>query len=324
MASRARFAIAFGVLLLPAVARASEPSAADRETARTLMADGRAKRDASDLKDALRAFQAADALMHVPTTAYEVAKTESMLGMLVEARDEALQIARSPAKPGEPAPFAEARVSAQKLADELEGRIPSIRVVVKNAPEGASVTIDDVVLPAVAVGLPRKLDPGAHAIVVKAGSAEKRLNVQVLEREAKDVPVDFAETSAPTSTSTPSETSSKKGPWMILGITGVAVGGAGLVLGAITGSMSLAQTNTIKDSCTGNICPPVLKDGSSTQSALSNARTLAAVSDVAFVAGGVLAAAGVAFIVVGSTSHGSSTAMEMRLGPGSLMLAGRF
>ncbi len=323
MASSLRLALVLAALLVPAVARAAEPSAADRETARTLMADGRAKRDANDLKTALRAFQAADALMHVPTTAYEVAKTESMLGMLVEARDEALQIARSPTKPGEPTPFADARAAAEKLADELEGRIPSIRVVVQNAPENVSVTIDDVTLPAVAVGLPRKLDPGPHAIVVKAGANEKRMNVEVLEREAKDVPIDFSATTA-TPLPEPHESAKGKGPWMALGITSVAIGGVGLALGAITGSMSLAQTNTIKDSCTGNTCPPVLKDGSSTASALSNAQTLATVSDVAFIAGGVLAAAGVAFIVVGSTSKKASMAMDLRLGPGSLMLAGRF
>lgn len=115
------------VLALPGLASAATPNAADRETARTYMTEGRKQRDENDLKAALRAFEAADAIMHVPTTGLEVAKTEAMLGQLVEGRDVALRVARSSPEPGEPAPFAEARAAARKLADELEGRIPSIR-----------------------------------------------------------------------------------------------------------------------------------------------------------------------------------------------------
>ena len=47
----------------------ADPSAADKETARALMNEGRTDRDKGDLKAAVKAFAAADALMHVPTTA---------------------------------------------------------------------------------------------------------------------------------------------------------------------------------------------------------------------------------------------------------------
>jgi hypothetical protein len=104
------------------------------------------------------------------------------------------------------------------------------------------------------------------------------------------------------------------------------VGGVGLALGAVTGSMSLAQTSTIKASCDGTtgVCSPTLKDGTSTQTAINNARTLATVSDVGLIAGGVIAAAGLVFIVVAATSKSSSTSAELRVGPGSIMLGGRF
>lgn len=348
MGSRAAL-FALAVFFASSLALA-EPTAADKETARTLMSEARQKRDANDLKAALRAFQAADAIMHVPTTSYEVAKTESMLGMLVEARDLALTTARSAVKPGEPPPFAEARASSQKLADELEGRIPSIRVVVKGA-ENATVTIDGEALPSVAIGLPRRLDPGSHAVIAKAGSNERRINVQVLEREAKEVPIDFAEpqqvvATNPTSTNTSTSTSTTststtntststnagadsgghKSPWLAIGITGLAVGGVGLAIGAVTGTMSLTQTSTIKQVCTNGLCQPQLKDGSSTQNAINNANTLAMISNITLIAGGVVAAAGVVFIVVAATSKSppSGASAELHLGPGSLMLSGRF
>src|SRR5260221_13091450 len=114
----------FALAIAPAVAWA-DPTAADRETARGLMKQGTAARDAGHLDEALKNFEAADAIMRVPTTAYEVAKTRAALGKLIEARDGALSIARSSAQPNEPAPFAEARTAAQKLSDDLEGRIPS-------------------------------------------------------------------------------------------------------------------------------------------------------------------------------------------------------
>jgi len=330
---------AFSVLMLlaPAVASA-DAGATDRDNARTYMSDGRTKREAGDLRGALRAFQAADALMHVPTTAFEVAKTEAELSMLIEAREDALQIARSQAKPGEPPPFAEARTSAQKLADDVEPRIPSIRLALKNG-DGATVLIDDVALPPVAIGLPRRLDPGTHLVVAKLGSLERRITVQVLEREAKEVPIDLSEaltttptttttiptTTVQTTTTTPERlpTSTSRGPWMAVGATTLAVGVGGLVVGAITGGLSLSQTSTIKSQCQpSGACPPTLSDGTVTQTALGNARTMAIVSDVGFIAGGVVAALGTVLVIVASSKK--PHAMAVRLGPGSFELSGQF
>src|SRR5438105_2853150 len=89
-------------LLLGAAAAGAEPNAADRENARRLMAEGRKKRDANDLARALQAFQAADALMHVPTTGLELAKTLAQMGRLAEAREKALAVVRTPETDGEP------------------------------------------------------------------------------------------------------------------------------------------------------------------------------------------------------------------------------
>ncbi|HEY1959661.1 MAG TPA: hypothetical protein VGH28_28825 [Polyangiaceae bacterium] len=314
-------------LLLPGLAWA-EPSAADRESARTYMAEGRKKRDENDLKAALRAFAAADAIMHVPTTGLEVAKTEVMLGQLVEARDEALRVSRSSPQPGEPAPFAEARATAQKMGDDLEARIPSIRVLLKNAPPGTTVTIDGATMPSVAVGLGRKLDPGNHVVVAAAGATERSINVQVLEREQKDVPIDLgapavvqapvnSEPTQPAPVTVIEPPPSPHKPWTAVGITTLALGGAGLALGAITGAMSISQTNEVKPQCTGTVCP------SSLQGKINSAETLATVSDIGFIAGGVLAAVGVVFVIIGAT-HGSQSHVALGAGPGSVMLSGSF
>jgi hypothetical protein len=316
----------------------ADPSAVDLENARTYMADGRAKRTAGDLAGALRAFQAADAIMHVPTTALEVARTESMLGKLIQARQDALDTAKSRVTPGEPAPFADARTAAQKLADDIAPRIPSIRVTIAGAgAQGAAVTIDEMTLPAVAIGLPRKVDPGAHVVVAKLGATERKVTIQVGEHETKDVPIELpgATETAPTVVTPPTTTTTtttnpppppptpvdapraKPDPVLPVGITVLSVGGAGIIVGAITGAMSLSQTNTIKSQCSGSVCPPSQSD------AISSARTLAIVSDVGFIAGGVLAALGSALVIV-AQAHKAPPHVMALIGPGGVGLAGTF
>lgn len=319
---------AIAAVLLASLANVAhaEPTAADRENARAYMADGRQKRDANDLKDALRAFEAADAIMHVPTTSFEVAKTRAMMGALIEARDELLRIARSAPIAGEPPPFAEARAASQKLADDLEARIPSVRVSVKNGAT-ATISIDGETLPTIALGLPRKLDPGTHVVVAKSGSVERRVSVQVLEREAKEVPIDFAELQ-PLVTIEPEQhpaivtTTTHKPPWLTVGIVGLATGAVGLAIGSVTGAMSLSQTSTIKSQCNGNACPPTLAGGQDTKAAISDAKTLALASDIAFIAGGVLAAVGATFVIIG-VSH-KSEHVALGVGPASFFLSGAF
>src|SRR3954469_7244655 len=100
---------AIAVVLLPATfaldAGAAEPKAAQKKIARGLLDEGRAKDERGDHKGPLESFRAADNLMHVPTTALEVARQEIALGLLVDARDTLLRVRRSPVNPGEPAVF---------------------------------------------------------------------------------------------------------------------------------------------------------------------------------------------------------------------------
>lgn len=306
-ASRSRFLFAGAVVLSwSVVGIAGEPTAADRETARELMKQGRAARDANDLKGALKNFEAADAIMHVPTTGYEVAKTRAMMGMLIEARDLALTVARSPARPDDPPPFAEARAAARRLESELEGRIPSIKI---GAPADAQVTIDGVKLPAALIGLPRKVNPGRHTIVVKSGARERSLEVEILERESRELNVNLDAPQPPKTAATPldvkapeSSTSAGKALPMVLTISGLGVAAAGAVIGSITGAMSISQTNTIKTECGGIVCPP------SRKGEIDSANTLALVSTISFVAAGVGAAVGAVGVVVVATKKPTTQA----------------
>src|SRR5271155_3196834 len=93
-------------MLVAGVAHA-QPTAADRETARTLLQQGREPRERGNQAEALKRFKGAYEIMHVPTTALELARAQVALGRLVEARDTIAAIRQIPERPGDPAPFKE-------------------------------------------------------------------------------------------------------------------------------------------------------------------------------------------------------------------------
>ncbi len=327
--------VALGLALAAGSAIAGEPSAADKETARGLMQSGRAARDKGDLKGALKAFTAADAIMHVPTTGLEVAKAQAALGLLVEARDTALRVTRFPQAANEPAPFKEARDAAAQLNDEVEARIPSLTVNVKGLPDGvtATVTVDDAALPSEVIGQPRKLDPGHHVVVGKAGGATDKKEIDIAERESKDVALDLTGASAgaaPTTTATETATAEqppppagRSGASKAMMIGGFGLAGVGVVAGTITGILSMTKTSSIKQSCTSNQCPP------STYGDIDTANTMATVSTISFIAGGVGAVVGVIGLFTGKPSEPAAPAPESAgvepwVGVGALGLKGRF
>jgi len=297
----------------------AEPTAADRETARSLMQEGRELREKGDLQGALKRFQAADGIMHVPTTALEVARTQATLGLLVEARDTIAAIRKTPAKANDPEPFAEARNRAEELDASLDGRVPSLTIKVDGAAAGETptITIDGVQVPAAAVGLPRRVDPGHHVVAAKTASSEGSAEVDVREKETKQVQVTLSASSTPgalpgkddSSAAPPNaeggsegeETTSHSPSWLTW--AGAGVGVAGIGVGAVTGLMSISKTSSLKDECPAKSCvtPQANKDRDS-------AFTLATISTVSFIAGGVGAAIAIGSIVLGHPEPSAATA----------------
>jgi hypothetical protein len=82
---------------------------------------------------------------------------------------------------------------------------------------------------------------------------------------------------------------------VIVAAVGFTVAGLGGGLGAVTGLMSLSKTSSVKSTCNGNVCPP------SSAGDISTAGTLATVSDVGFIVGGVGLAVGVVGVIMLAT-----------------------
>jgi hypothetical protein len=303
------------MLAFPSVASA-DPTAADKETARGLMAEGRAHRDKGDLQGALKSFAAADALMHVPTTGLELAKAQVAVGQLVEGRETALRVARSAEKPTDPAPFKAARQAASALTDDLEARIPSLTIHVKNVPAGATptLTLDGADLPAAVIDQPRKLDPGHHVVEAQVNAARGQQEIDVAEKDAKEVTVELPDQAAgaPAAAAPSSEPQSDadQGPppegrstgSKVLIFGGFGLAGAGVIAGTITGIMSISKTNSIKSSSACQSEGSEKACGPSENGDISSANTLATVSTVSFVVAGVGAVLGVVGLLTGRPS----------------------
>jgi hypothetical protein len=327
--SRLAVAVTVGVVLCSSSAFA-EPRAADKETARRLMADGRAERDQKDLKAALKSFMGADAIMQVPSTGIEVARTEVALGQLVEARDKALEITRSPVRPHEPTPYAEARTAAAQLGEELTQRIPTVKIVLSGAPSGAEVhvAIDGDNVPEAALVAPQAVDPGHHVVTAGVkGGTDKTSEIDVAERDAKTVSLDLSSSApatqagdAPVAPPETPSTSSGRASVPVLAWVGFIAGGASLAAGGVTGALALVKTNAAKGGCVDDRCPPT------TFSNIDTANTMATISTVTFIAGGVLAAGGlVAFLTRGHAAPATPAArVEPWVGPAAMGVRGMF
>jgi len=327
-------ALAIAVALMLATTPAiSAPTAADKDTARALMKEGRSRRSNGDHRGALESFVAADALMNVPTTGLEVGRTQVQLGLLVEARDTFLRVSRTPEEPGEPPAFKEARSEAAAGAAKLEERVPTLKVSLTGVPAGAttSVTIDSVNIPSAAINARRKLNPGTHEIVaIVAGGAKRTATVELAEGDAKDITVDLsgsgatAPAAAATKNDAPTEAPRATGGTSSLTYIGFAVAGVGIAVGSVTGLIALSKKNAAEEGCAGSRCPP------STHDELTRADTMATVSTIAFVAGAVGVGVGIYGLIRGpaapatNTSLGPLRRVEPYIGVGGFGVVGAF
>ena len=319
----------------------AEPTAADMETARDLFKQAKKLRDAGDVKGALEKFKAAHALAGTPITGVELGKTYAALGQLVEAREAFLEVGRMPPAPKESENAKAARAEAAKLEAEIALRIPSITVKLTGVPEGATatVTIDGALIPAAAVGLPRKVNPGEHVIAAKVGDGkESSVEITVAEKESKDAPlvVEAPKTTAtattiatPTTTTTTTNggppvlpvTKSERtlSPWFWVGI---ALTGVGVASGAVTGILSTSKASKVKSECNNTDCPP------SAQSDIDGAKATGTIATVSFIVAGVGATIAVVAFVTGGSGGDDKVSTKPRVnlavGPGSLAVVGAF
>lgn len=307
--SLAAFAVIAG-LAVPGTAHAQ--AEVDRATARTLGQDGEKALAAKDFKKAEDDFRRADSLVHAPTLLLGLARALAGEGRYVEASETYKRIVREGVAPGGPAAFQKAVDAAGQEVQDISPKIGAVTITVKGADgapvPGVTVTFDGTPVNAAALGVKRPADPGSHTVhAAAAGYKAADATVSVTSGGSSDAPITLdkdpnaavqpppagpapGQTQPPTSappTQSPSSGGGSILPWVAFG-----VGGAGLIVGGVTGVMAISKHSDLSGQCSGGTCPP------SQSSNLDSYHTLGVVSTVGFIVAGVGAATGVTLLLL--------------------------
>jgi hypothetical protein len=299
-------------------------SAADLETARALFGEARAARDGGDNKTALAKFRAAFTAAPTPIIAVELGKTYVQEGQLIEAREAFLSVSRIKVAADESQYSAQARSDAQTLAEELRPKIPSLVINVPEGKAAPTVSVDGTPIAAELLGQPRKVNPGQHSVeAVYPDGARTNKTVAIVEGATEQITLDAPAPAPPpvvvkAPIAPPPQTDVSK-PLMF---GGFGLAGAGLILGTITGIVTLGKKSDLDALCQGTRCP--LSSQADVLAIQSSAQNWATVSTVSFIAAGVGASVGVVGLLLRPKGAEPSPGVALGIGLGSATLEGRF
>jgi hypothetical protein len=316
----------------------SEPSACDMAHARELLNQGLHQREIGDISGALEKLRAANSLVRTPILALELGKTYMQLGKLVEARETFLSVARIRVRSEETTRSTAARNESARLADEIRPRLASVTIRVSGATSGAfTVTIDGAAMPAETLGTTRLVDPGAHVVFVQGtDGASSEMRVELAEGETRDVhfsmgtpqlPIPRSATASALPVAGATRSTDNTAPatgasrWSSLFYLGIGLAGAGVVVGTVTGLLSVSKESSVNDACGGGLrCPHSVHDD------LQTGRTLADVSTVSFAVAGVGAIVGVLAVVLPRQKEATTlkTSFAPWFAPGGAGIRGTF
>ena len=242
---------------------------------------------------------------------------------------------------------------ARDQAAALEKKLARIVLVLhRDTPQpGLRLAWDDAPLDGSVLGLPFPVDPGRHRlsatapgkrawsalVEVPAAPGDVPVTIPPLETEAAPAPVAIAPVvpvapPAPPPVVVPPAPALLPAPLvpvesprhhdaMILVYTGFSVAAAGVLVGAVTGGVTLARSGALHTSCLDDHC------NADQRSALSSATTIANVSNVSFGVAAAGAGVGIAGLILARSrgpKSGPATAFTPVVGPGFVGLRGAF
>jgi hypothetical protein len=321
-------------------------------SARELAKQGLQAYDSGRYEEAADKLGKAYQVVHVPTLAVNQARALVKLGRWVAASELYLEAQRIPKDRSWQSTQTDALRDAEKERADLLPRIPRLTVVVKGAgPNEVEVTIDGGALPAALLGTEQLQDPGMHKVQGAHGTEIVTETIAVKEGDRANVTLQFKlvsaavvqsapgapnqqnnalppQMAAPTQPTAPSPTVpppaapiEKNNTQKTIGWIGIGVGGAGLIVGSVTGLMAMSKRSSLSDTklCSADLqhCPPEF------DSKVSSYNSLRTVSTIGFFAGGVLAAAGITLVLTAPKQESKAT-VGLWLSPNGAALTGGF
>lgn len=283
------------LVAMPGAALAQKGAADSVDAARALGQEAGDLLDQKRYADALERVTRAEALYHAPTHLLMMGEAQEGLGHLAEAANIYERLAAEPIPASAPAAFRNAQDAGKTKLRALLARIPSLLVQVQGPPTADAVATLDGKPLALKSGVAVRVNPGKHTVKVSASgyaSAERSLTlperggVVIVEiiLDPQNQPGVRPQLPAANSTSgvahdtgsTPSGEPSRLPAWVALG-----VGGAGVIVGTVTGILALRKVSELRDRCPDNHC------STDDQQLADSSRTFGTVSTISFTVGAV-------------------------------------
>jgi serine/threonine-protein kinase len=303
------------IMLAGGVARADDEAAATElfNAGRDLMKQGDYAAACPKLAESVRLKATVGALAKLATCE----EHEKRLASAYARWQQALNLAQSTRDERAP--------EVQRELARVDKVVPKLTVKAAGAlPADASIRVDDTTLGAASLGVPLPVEPGPHTVAATAPGKKPWSTTVTTAADGATTAVDvpsLEDAPAPPSTPPltppqpqpqiltptqpltppPAPTPAGSSPWPIVGIVAGAAGLASIAGGAVLGFVAMGKRNDAN--CPNNTCPDAAH-----ASTLGDAKTAADWSTGLFVAGGVLAAAGVTVWVV---SHGHESAPQV-------------
>jgi hypothetical protein len=292
------------VLLTASSAALAAPTPKERAEARALATDGRKALKDKRWTDAIAALKKADKLDPSPALEVDLAQALAGAGKLVDAR----KVLKAAVDAADATPAGKrARDAAAKAADDLDARIPTVKVKVTGAPADSTTTqIDGIDVDA---SSPIQVNPGDHTVSASADgyvSAETQMHFD--EGAVKTIPFKLVRVKKAAAADDGARATGSRVPGAVV----TSIGGAVLIGGAITGGLAISASNAAKNQfCdVANQCLP------GAQTDISQSKTFGNISTGMFIGGGVVAAVGIVLIIVApGGSKPDDAAKSARLSP---------
>jgi hypothetical protein len=279
-------------------------------------------------------------MVHAPTLVLGLARALTAEGKYVESQESYNRIIREGLPPGAPEVFKRALDDAKKEVDAVAAKVGAVTITVKATGGGdipdPQVVLDEHPINSASLGVRRAIDPGPHVLratadgykpgelkfsITEGGSADEPL---MLEKDLSAPPVAAgpAPAAAPVASSTSTVDLTTQGPskarkiapWVAFG-----VGGAGLVVGGITGILAIGKHSTLSGECNPDC------SSSTAKSDLDSYHSIGVVSDVGFIVAGVGGAVGAVLLLTQPKAQPTTGLRVVPVvGPGTVGATGSF
>ena len=293
-------AAVLSLVTLTAAPALAQPAGADdvsaaRDRARPLAERGFVAYQGRRWAEAIELFGQAEEFFHAPPHLLYIARAYERLGRLVEARDAYLAVASEQLAEYAPDPFRQAQQEAKVELAELRKRIPSLQIVISGAPaDRARLRVDERELDEVPPLY--EVNPGKHVVVATAGALSVTREVVVSEGQSATVELDV-----PAARDQEDESM----PLWVPAVAAFGLAAANVVVGSITGAVSLSQVDDIEARCVDGHCPADAEPDADDAALLGN------LSTASFVIAGVAAAAGTTLLLIDLSDDGDADASSL-------------